>query len=251
MTPLLLSSYERRARLIPGLVALLPISVTLGALGWSKIPVIATIGAVLVAAGGPMILAHFVGDRGRAAQAVLVAAWKGFPTTKLLRLSEAAENAKQRDVWREALEAYTGASLLDADAERSAPKEADDAIGVAVAQVRHFGFGDKADPRAAAENAQYGLERNIYGIRVVARVLAIVCMASATFAACHAGFHNRAADAGAGIDALIFIFWVFVPSAGRTEEAGKRYAARLFDAVVTEVRRTASGGASPTEASAG
>lgn len=53
-----LDAYERRARLAPGLLALLPVSVAVTVLGLREAPVVTSIIALFAAAGGPVLSPH-------------------------------------------------------------------------------------------------------------------------------------------------------------------------------------------------
>lgn len=234
----LLDLYERKARLTPGLFTLAPVSLAIAALGLKKIPVVAIVGAVLVAAGGSYLLAVLVGNLGRRAQGTLEAAWSGLPTTLLLRMRTVANNPAQRDIWRKAIQDFTDVTLLDEAAEKSDPRGADNLIKAAVGQAVHIGHGDGGHPLVAAENAQFGLERNIYGLRWVGRGVAFGCAAALyAIAFLLAGDISRVAVlSGAVLNTLLFLGWIVVPSQKRVKAAGFRYATQLFNAVAREVK---------------
>src|ERR1700733_952850 len=99
-----LDAYERRCRLAPGLLALIPVTVLITALGVRSAPVVSGALSILSLAGGPVLLASFVRGRGHAAQDRLWRNWGGSATTRALRLREPGANSVRRDAWRQAVE---------------------------------------------------------------------------------------------------------------------------------------------------
>ncbi len=158
----LLSAYERKARLIPGLLGIVPVAVAIATLGLKQFPAVAVVLAIASATGGTYLLAVLVANSGRRAQAKLWVKWGSRPTSHVLRLHGATDNPVQRDDWRRALSAHTG-RLLSAAKEKADPAAADHAIEAAVDRVLHYGQ-DERFPILLSENAQYGLERNLYGV---------------------------------------------------------------------------------------
>jgi hypothetical protein len=166
----LLDAYERKARLTPGLLAVAPVAFMIVTLGFKKFPAVAVAVAVLSATGGGYALSVLVAHLGRRAQVHLWDSWDGPPTIRFLRTRYEAANPVQREVWRRAIEMTTGVALLTPDAEAADPTLADNTIRTAVDQMRRLGQ-DPAFPLVAAENTQYGFERNLYGFRWVSRVI--------------------------------------------------------------------------------
>jgi len=246
----MLDLYERKARLTPGLLAVAPIPIAIATLGLKQLPAVAITGSILVAAGGTYLLAVLVGRFGRRAQSDMERNWGGLPTTKLLRMRSTAPNPTQRDLWRAAIIRVTGVTLLMPEEERVDPRRADDTIIAAVGSVLRLGHGGAGHPLAAAENAQFGLERNLFGFRWVARVIAAICLLSLVAALLFAhGPSMAAVGAGLVIDALILLGWVVVPSEARAHEAGIRYATQLFHAVTNEANANVNRAAGPAGAS--
>ena len=91
-----LDSYERRARLVPGLLLVAPIGVAIVMFGLNTNPVIAVVIGSLTTFGAPVVLANFVRHRGLAAQTKLYGERGDKPTTALLRTGPGARRAKWR-----------------------------------------------------------------------------------------------------------------------------------------------------------
>ena len=170
-----LDAYERRCRLAPGLLALLPIAVAITALGLRSAPVVSVAISLLSVISGPVLIASVVRRMGLGAQDQLWAAWGGPPTTRFLRTRETAGNSVQRNVWRQGVEGATKISLLSPRAEKANPTMADNTIATAVAKLRTL-TGSDAFPMVKAENRNYGFERNFYGLRGAGRIIAVAAV---------------------------------------------------------------------------
>jgi hypothetical protein len=143
----------------------------------------------------------------------------------------------QRDEWRAALEKATAMKLLSARAETGNPTKADQTIETAISQVRWLGQ-DAQHPLVAAENTQYGFERNVFGMRQIGRAVSTACVLvlAAILIGNLLGHGSRispgAIAAGLCIDFIFAIGWFVLPSESRTKAAAERYAQQLLQAVV-------------------
>lgn len=232
-----LDKYERYARVAPGLLALLPITVTITALGFRQVPVISVIVSVLSLGGGPVLLADTVRQFGQRAQYKLWHKWGGAPTTLALRLREPTTNSVQRDLWRNAVEKVTDVSFASRASELRNPKKADEAIETAVARLRQRTWGDRFI-LLQAENRSYGFQRNLYGIRWFGRLVAFIgILVIGGFVVWHLRDNNHAglftADLlGLVLNAVILAGWFILPSPNRVRQAGDKYAHQLLHAAV-------------------
>jgi hypothetical protein len=231
--------YDRRARLTPGLLAVAAVPILVVSLGLKKYPTISVAGGVLGAAGGAYLLAVLVRHFGRRLEADLWSSWNGRPTTRWLRLRESSTNAVEREVWRFALERVTGIALLSAIDEVQDPTHADQIIETAVNQVLRLGQGAKQYPLLHAENIQYGFERNLWGVRKMARAISGACVAALVVVLLIGPGSISAGSVWAGIviDLGLLIGWFIVPSVNRVQFAADRYARQLFQAVVSESQK--------------
>jgi hypothetical protein len=235
-----LDRYERRARLAPGLLALLPVAVTITALGLRDAPVVSAVVSLLSLAGGPVLLADTVRTFGTKAQEKLWKTWGGSPTTIALRMREPTRNGLQRDRWRSAVEKVADVKLATRRSEQSSPAKADEAIEVAVGRLRELTRG--SDPRfllVQAENRGYGFQRNLYGIRHVGRLLALggaLVMGAYIAWRGATGVHPVVLTAdvlGLIANVLILLGWCVLPSASRVRAVGDKYAYQVLQAAVS------------------
>lgn len=234
-----LSSYEVRARLTPGLLAMTPLSVSIVTFGLNGYPAVAVLGGLLTVTGGTYLLSVLVGVAGRRAEAALWSQWGGPPTTRKLRLREPTDNVVRREKWRTDIAALSGVELLDEHAERRDHDAADQTIETAVDACRYLGHpGVDGHSMVRTENAQYGLERNLYAFRWVARAVAALATGAVVVAFWTLPEIPRGTlIAGALINASLLAAWALIPSRTRTRQAGDRYATQLLNAVGSAHRR--------------
>jgi hypothetical protein len=222
-----LDDYERRARLVPGLLLVAPVAVTIVMFGLRTNPVVAAIVGSLAAFGAPVVLANFVRHRGLGVQEGLYESWGGKPTTQLLRAGAAA----RRKRWRDAVEAVAGYQLPDEE------HPDDDAYDAAVAVVISQTRDTKRFKLLYNENRNYGYERNLYGLRVLGRAVAATCLAVSLVAiAVLIGLLDREVRdewlVGVVVLLALLLLWILLPSRERTRTTAFKYAEQLLDAAV-------------------
>src|SRR5690242_15998563 len=127
--------YDRKARLTPGLLAVLPVAFFVLALGLKRYPVVSSATGILTAVGGTYLLAVLVRSIGTKAQEKLWTSWGGPPTTSMLRLRTPMPNPLVREQWRRALSQITNVELPSRQEEDRDPAGADNRIESAVVQV--------------------------------------------------------------------------------------------------------------------
>jgi len=233
-------SYERRARIAPGLILLLPIPIVIAALGLRQNAVIVAIASVLTVTGGPVLLATHVRLRGLAAQKRLYAAWGGAPTTLLLApASEAASGpmqAKRRDDTARA----SGRELPSWQSAKQSPDVACEEYEAAVSVLRSKTAADRNRYFLVfIELRNYGFVRNLLGVRLEA--LWLCAIAGVTLGVALAvqiddpSGSLRRADLATGVIVVLVlaIFWALWPSADRLKRVGTIYAERLLEAAAT------------------
>jgi hypothetical protein len=238
--------YDRKARLTPGLLLILPIAFDIIAFGLKQYPAVAIAGAMLGGAGATYLLAILIRQLGKKAEIRLWKDWGGPPTTVLLRLRSATTNPILRDSWRRAVETRTGLTLLSEAAEEADSETADNTIEAAVRQLLVY-RDNPSYPLVKAELIQYGFERNYYAARWYGRAVALLGVGSLIFGLIDHSLRISGARvlhggliAALAINALLLAMWLITPSASRTKSAATRYANQLLQAVVDDVNKSAS-----------
>ncbi len=233
-----LDEYERRARLAPGLLALLPVAVSAVVLGYQEIRIASSLVGLLVGVGGPVVLAGLVRERGLKAQKLLFSDWDGSPTTKMLRLRNGEQEAgRVLDRRRQQLEQLTGVELPNVKAEASDPVASDAEYGHAVQELKSQTYDKSSYPLVFAENRDYGFARNLFALRGVGISVAILGLAVNGIAMWIAATGNDAPFArletgiGAAICAALAVFWWVIPTEKSVRVSAERYAKQLFAAL--------------------
>lgn len=229
-----LDEYERRARLVPGLLAIFPLAILLTVLSLRQLSVVSYVLSTVVLIGAPVVIADVVRHHGRRAEKDLWATWGGPPTTEWLRLSAPAVNAVQRDLWRKSVAEASGIDLLSRQAERGNPSRADQTIEAAVGRVRDRTRDTQRFNLLFCENRNYGFARNLFGFRIIGRAisLAAVLVVGGYMLCLSFAWNKDAVNAenlfGVSTCAAFFVYWLVWPSATRVREAAERYTHQLL-----------------------
>src|SRR5215218_4103235 len=191
-----LDEYDREARLVPALVAILPLVLTAIGLGLENNMILASVIAALLAVGVPMIVAKQVADRGRAVEAKLFTKWGAPPTTLMLVPPADGPSGEIQRQRRARLEKASGISLPTNPALTGSEVETyQAAVRWLVENTRdHTRF-----PVVWAELKTYGFGRNALGLRSIALftsalgVLALTAGATAGALGAHLSVGTNAA----------------------------------------------------------
>lgn len=230
-----LDEYDRKARLIPGLLVTLPVAVAVVALGLKAQPAVATIAGLLSALGGPFVVVSAVRTRGLAMQDRLFKEWNGAPTTHGLRHAGNEWPKARRDHWRSETDRATGMTLPDAAHEVADPVESDGTYETAVAQLRNRTRDKRKFPLVFQELRNFGYERNLLAVRSMGATLCTVSMVVIAAVLVlqtvkhYHGLSEVSLVVGVLADLGILAFWLLVPSKDRTWLVGRRYAEQLLD----------------------
>jgi hypothetical protein len=167
-------SYSARARIYPGLLVVLPL--TMLSVLFPKSGAVAALVPILVSSGVLFLVANIVRRRGRRVEERLVARWGGLPTTRMLRFRE-PHRGVTLERRRSALAAIHGSPLPTRRQEGADPVGADHVyvaatrslIGVVRAHPGQF-------PLVEQENAAYGFARNMLGVKPIALPIVVLSL---------------------------------------------------------------------------
>ena len=169
----LIDAYTARARLLPGLLTVLPLATSVYAwdpgnqLGWNGL------GALIIGAGGTVLLSFIARDLGRRVEPKLFSRWGGRPTEVMLMHSGSMDPVLRKRRHAAIRKLYPDIAL---------PTAADEAHDRAAAYGRwtpiirllisrtrdHAKF-----PMVFEENCNYGFRRNMHGMRVVGLAISL------------------------------------------------------------------------------
>lgn len=233
----LLDEYEVRARLFPGLLALLAVPVALVAIGARDNPILTAFGSLVSAGGGALLLASIVRERGKKLETRLYQEWGGPPTTLLLRLrgASAADEIRQRR--REKIEAVIGVKLPSGPDEATDTATADGVYASVTAELQARTRDRTKFPLIFAENCNYGYHRNMRGLLSIGRCVSVVGLVVLFGLSALNQFSVRFAYpwydliVGLAMNFSLVVFWWCYPSEKRVRQAADEYAKQLLDAV--------------------
>lgn len=165
---ILMDSYDRRARLEPAFVILIPAGVT-ALLVYPEVESLAASAlALFVYFGGLRLLAQLARDRGKRKEPWLFEKWGGMPSVSLLRLCDTRLPRATKERYRVFLEArIAGLRLPSERQERGSPSKADEVY----ASVTAWLIARTRDARRFRllfiENKSYGFRRNLWGLKPI------------------------------------------------------------------------------------
>lgn len=227
--------YARRARYLPGMLMLAPVGIVVAAAGWQDARMVTVLIGIAVTLGLPVLLESFVRQRGLAFEVTELAGADGrWTTTTMMWPTGAGSADTERNASnRRVIERVIGRSLpsevgSDDDAAVAASLDA------AVAELRAITRDGATYPILVAENAEYGMWRNLRGVRGYGRAIAAAaCVASIVLVALSAADRLVSSTAELVVGLLgsgaIGLFWWSVPTDQRIRTAAQRYALALFD----------------------
>ena len=161
----MLDAYTTRARLWPALLVALPLGLTTLALlpgdfrGWD------VLWSLIVFSGGTALLAEIGRDFGKKKEPRLFHLWGGKPTTQMLRHRDAPDKTALK-YWHSQLEQLIpGLKLPTPEEEKRNPLEADQLYERCIDFLRGQTRDKKKFPLIFEENCNYGLRRNLWGMR--------------------------------------------------------------------------------------
>jgi hypothetical protein len=159
-----LDPYERKARIFPGLLVVLPLLVPVLAVFGPKNPLMTAVVGLIGGCGAIYAMGSIARGRGKVVEERLVAKWGGMPTTIMLRHRDRTLEASSKIGYHALIRSRLGVTLPTADEEAENPGAADDAYKGAVRYLRELTRG-KAFQLLLKENIAYGFHRNMLGVR--------------------------------------------------------------------------------------
>ena len=174
-----MDQYDRRARLIPALLVLLPAALAVVALapdaivGWSGGV------ALVVQAGGSFLLAQIVGDIGKRKEPALFDSFGGRPTERMLCHEHASNRILLAERHRKLAKLFPKLKIPTADSEKKDRPAALEVYAACVDKIRARARADKEKfPHVHRENVHYGFRRNLWGLKPYGIAVTLVSLSS-------------------------------------------------------------------------
>lgn len=240
MNPLTLitDTYERKARLYPALLLVIPAVVTVIGIVATKLPFLEAIGAAIAGCGGAFFLSQLARDAGKKGEEGLFAKWGGVPSVAIFRHSDPRLDSITKARYHRRLSALvSGAKAPSAEQERTDPTAADQIYTAWSAYLRVNTRDTKKYFLLFQENVNYGYRRNVWGLRPIGIIATTICFAIATIWSYHlyrvAGTVTNEAVAALAFTFLFLLFWIFRFSSDWVRVPADAYAERLAETVET------------------
>jgi len=160
--------YERRARLYPAVIAILPVIVCVTAVTNPREHLLTSLGL----GGGTgavlgLIMSHAARAFGKHFEQRLWKQCNGAPTTRWLRPSDTTHSEPQKKQWYKAIDKLTGLDISKAVVTESDSRENNRIIEDAIRQLRYTLRDRKQSRMVQLHNEEYGFARNLAGLRWV------------------------------------------------------------------------------------
>ena len=164
--------YERKARVVPGLLVALPLLVPLICVYGAKHPVLTGVIGLLGGCDAIYALASVARGRGKKLEELLVKKWGGMPTTIALRHRDNFLDNVSKQRYHSAITTKLGIDIPTAEEESANPDKADDIYIGATKRLRELTRTNKQ--LLLKENIAYGFHRNMLAMKPVGIVSSLL-----------------------------------------------------------------------------
>lgn len=223
--------YSLRARLQPALLTLLPAAI--GVIAWTGTGVKwqSALWALFGTAGGTYFLAICARNIGKQIEPKLWESWGGAPSTQMLRHRGPA-NPIMRERWHNALSKLIGKPFPTTKEEEANPEQADHFYQAAVKLQISKTRDTKKFPLLYKENVHYGFCRNLFAMKSIAIIIAILGLTASIAAGIwflHIGHPQIAPWVCSAANVCFLFWWVFIVKSNWVKVPAFAYAERLFE----------------------
>lgn len=245
--------YERKARLMPGLLAVLPVLVGLLVLYGPRYPLLTALSSLLCGCGALYVLANVARTRGKAAEERLIRQWGGLPSILCLRHRDSYLDRITKERYHQLSRSKLGIIMPTVDDEASDPQAANEAYEAVCRELRRRTRSNRS--LLFKENISYGFNRNMLGVKPIgistsfAGVAFALLLSGAINLAPWSFSADRLLSPGLPaaltflISALMLCFWLFHFTESAVRRVGYAYAERLLECLDSlPARRTTQNG---------
>lgn len=242
--------YELKARIIPGLLVVLPILVPLVAVYGVKHPVLTGVFGVIGGCGAIYTLASISRGLGKRLEDKLIRMWGGMPTTILLRHRDSFLDSVSKSRYHDAIYSKLGIQLPTSEEEAADPLKADDKYIGATKRLREVTRGEKG--LLFKENIAYGFHRNMLAMKPVGIFTSsisllyslleakVITLDTPYFRIANFGEFSLAPGLNLIVSLVLLATWLFYFNEEAVRRVGFAYAERLFECL-PEMKKSASG----------
>jgi hypothetical protein len=246
MFSLIIDGYERKARLYPALLLLMPIAMIALAASATKLSVLEGLGGAAVGCGGAFFLSQFARDAGKKGEKALFEKWGGMPSVAVFRHRDIRIDPITKARYHKRLaDLVKGAKAPSANDEQEDPVAADGVYSAWSTYLRVNTRDTKKYSLLLQENINYGYRRNVWGLRHIGiTITALCCIGSALWLYIQFRLTGRIMEEmvlAFGVTFLLLILWVFQFSSNWVRIPADAYAERLAETVETFGGKTSGG----------
>jgi hypothetical protein len=233
---LIKDGYDRKARLYPALLVVLPIALTVGAAISIKGSALESAAAALVSCGGAFLLMQLARDGGKRRENSLFEQWGGMPSVAMLRHRDRRIDPVTKVRYHKKLSTLVkGTKTPSAEMESENPGSTDDTYSAWCTYLRSRTRDTKKFGLLFQENVNYGYRRNVWGLRPFGMATSAVALIACSWWA-YTAYKNSGNVQGelviSALVALLFlVFWGFIVSPAWVEIPANAYAARLIETI--------------------
>ena len=234
--------YIWQARVLPAVALMLPALIEINVLAglWDTKDIWPTVIANIVISLVIVLFANWCRYLGKRKESVFFKRWGGAATTRFLRCSNTEYNrynkARVKEYWGRMVKYVP----IPSDEEEALnPKAADEAYEAFVSKLRADTRSPKLYPLLQSENRNYGMWRNLCGVKPISIWLClgfiVVNVALAIFWPTYMSVKTCCITSGALL--LVAVIWLWVVNESRVKQVSECYAERLFETCLVDPDR--------------
>jgi len=227
---ILVDSYVFKSRITPAIILGFPAVFCFNILFGLNSAIVPSIIIIVIC----FIIEQIIRDYGKKAEITLLKEWGGYPTTLLLRHKTRIFDDITLQRYHSFLGTKVGSSIPDLKTERQNLAKADKIYNSCIEWLKSNTRDKQKFYLVFQENTNYGLRRNIYGIKHIALVFQIILSISFIFFILFST-NNGIKTVYLSIVAFILIidlfFWGFVVKSKWVKKAAIEYARQLITSI--------------------
>lgn len=239
----LVGTYQRKARLYPALLVLLPPAVAVCAIWPAKVSALHVTLGTIVTLGGTFLLTQLARDYGKTREQGLFNLWGGMPSVSLLRHRDTRLNPISKVRYHKKLAALVKGPKRPSAEEEDHDPDAADAVYTAWCDYLKSRTRDTKKFRLLfQENVDYGYRRNVWGLRpfgIGSATIACVVL-SIRFLVGRQG-ETEVLSVALATDVGLLMLWIFRFTPAWVLIPAEGYARRLVESIeqITEANPSA------------
>lgn len=235
--------YERKARLFPALMAILPPIVMILTLYQSKLPLLHLSFIFILGCGVLFLLSDAARRRGKMKEKDLWDKWGGIPSTQVLRFSDETFDNVSTTRYHQILSQKIMQKFPSENDENRNPQNADEIYTSAGNYLRSATRDKRKYPLIFTDNITYGFRRNGYGLKKIGITISLLCLVWIFLRIGMDIWHVRISSSDSiesmlnfgewttiGVSICMIFVWLFVFTEQSVREAAFSYAKNLISA---------------------